>query len=148
MYNNQDFDSDKVSDETDLSVYFTDKEGKLTGASDWLVNADISYSYQFDQDRNLMATVAYNYFSDRWYAIGTNGRGNLIDKGFGMLDFVFKTDITKNLSAGLTLKNLLDPKVERIQEVNPDQSLSGVEEVTVLSYQKGMFGTLSISYKF
>lgn len=148
MYNNQDFDSEKVSDETDLSVYFTDKEGKLTGASDWLVNADISYSYQFDQDRNLMATVAYNYFSDRWYAIGTNGRGNLIDKGFGMLDFVFKTDITKNLSAGLTLKNLLDPKVERIQEVDPDQSLSGVEEVTVLSYKKGMFGTLSISYKF
>lgn len=148
MYNNQDFDTQKVADENDLSVGFTFDEGKLTGASDWLVNGDVSYNYQFNRDRNLTTTLAYNYFSDRLYAIGTNNRGHLVDKGVGTLDFIFKSDITDQLSVGFSLRNLLDPEVERVQEVDPSESPIGSDEVTVISYKKGLFGKLSVTYRF
>ncbi|QYJ69313.1 TonB-dependent receptor [Flavobacterium litorale] len=148
MYHNQDFDAEKVARENNLSVGFTNDEGGLTGASDLLVNGDVSYNYDFDNDRNLMATVAYNYFSDRLYAIGTNNRGDLVDKGVGMLDFIFKSSITKNLSLGLSLRNLLDPTVERVQEVDTSVGTIGSDEVEVISYKKGIFGKLSVTYSF
>ncbi|ETN93787.1 TonB-dependent receptor [Zhouia amylolytica] len=139
MYTNQDFDEQKVIDETNLSVGFSDEEGKLTGASDLLLNGDISYLKDFSEDKNLLATLSYNYFSDRLYAIGTNNRGNLVDKAVGTLDFIVKSQLNKNIGIGFKARNLLNPTVERIQET---------QDVTVLSYKKGIDLNLSLTYKF
>lgn len=138
MYNNQDFSSEKVAEETNLNVDFTNDEGKLAGASDLLLNADISYLNEFSEDRNLMATVTYNYFSDRLYAIGTNTKGNIVDKAVGTLDFIVKSDINKNFNINFSIRNILDPTVERIQE---DQN------VVVAQYKKGMVFKLGLTYK-
>ncbi|KGO79900.1 TonB-dependent receptor [Flavobacterium beibuense F44-8] len=138
MYNNQDFSSQKVSEETNLNVNFTNDEGKLTGASDLLLNADVSYLNEFSEDRNLMATLTYNYFSDRLYAIGTNTKGNIVDKAVGTLDFIVKSNINKKLNIGFSVRNILNPTVERIQE---DQN------VLVAQYKKGMVFKLGLTYK-
>jgi CarboxypepD_reg-like domain/TonB-dependent Receptor Plug Domain len=139
MFNNQDFDSQKVIDETDLNVFFSKTEGKLTGASDLLLNGDISYFKELSKDRNILATLAYNYFSDRIYSLGTNEKGDLIDKAVGTLDLILKTKLTKNLSFGFSAKNLLDPTVERFQDK---------QDVLVKSYKKGVNFKFAIAYKF
>jgi hypothetical protein len=139
MYNNQDFDSQKVIDETDLNVFFTDDEGNLTGASDLLLNGDLSYFKSFSNKRDILATVTYNYFSDRVYAIGTNTRGSIVDQSVGTLDFILKSNVSKNIVLGLSVKNILDPKVERVQET---------QDVIVETYKKGMNFKFSLAYKF
>jgi outer membrane receptor protein involved in Fe transport len=139
MYNNQDFNSDKVIDETDLNVFFTEKEGKLTGASDLLLNGDVSYFKAFSNKRDFLATVTYNYFSDRVYAIGTNARGSIVDKAVGTLDLILKSNVTEKIALGLSVKNILDPKVERIQET---------QDVIVETYKKGLGIKFSVTYKF
>jgi hypothetical protein len=139
MYNNQDFNSDKVIEETDLNVFFTEKEGKLTGASDLLLNGDVSYFKAFSNKRDFLATVTYNYFSDRVYAIGTNARGSIVDKAVGTLDLILKSNVSEKITLGLSVKNILDPKVERIQET---------QDVIVESYKKGINIKFSVSYKF
>ncbi|UNZ00109.1 TonB-dependent receptor [Zhouia spongiae] len=139
MYTNQDFDSQKVIDETNLSVGFTHDEGTLTGASDLLLNADISYTKDFSENRNILTTLSYNYFSDRLYAIGTNNRGNLVDKAVGTLDFIVKSQLNKNIGLGFKARNLLNPTVKRVQET---------QDVTVLSYKKGIDLNLSLTYRF
>ena len=139
MYNNQDFNSDKVIDETDLNVFFTEKEGKLTGASDLLLNGDVSYFKAFSNKRDFLATVTYNYFSDRVYAIGTNARGSIVDKAVGTLDLILKSNVSEKITLGLSVKNILDPKVERIQET---------QDVIVESYKKGINIKFSVNYKF
>lgn len=139
MYNNQDFDSQKVNDETDLNVFFTETEGNLTGASDLLLNSDVSYFKTFSNKRDLLATVTYNYFSDRVYAIGTNARGSIVDKAVGTLDFILKSNVSENIALGLSVKNILDPKVERVQET---------QDVIVETYKKGMNVKFSFTYKF
>lgn len=141
MYHNQDFNNKKVDDENDITVYFAAKEGKLTGASDLLLNADVSYFKSFSEQSNLLATLAYNYYSDRVFAIGTGAenKGNLIDKAVGTLDIVLKSKISSKLNAGFSVKNLLNPKVERVQDI---------QNVTVSSYQKGISYKLSLSYLF
>ena len=142
LYSNQELNSEKVAEETDYQVDFTNSKSQFTGASDLLLNADISYLTQWsNNDKSLNTTVAYSYFSDRINAIGTNGRGDLVDKGFGSLDFIAKTKLNKNLGLDFVLKNILDPTINRVQE-----NASG--DVNVLSYKKGLGASFKLSYNF
>lgn len=142
LYSNQELNSKKVIKETDYNVDFTNKESKLTGASDLLLNADISFLSEWNnKESNLTSTIAFTHFSDRVYSIGTNGRGNQVDKAFGSLDFITKIKLNKNLGFGLIARNLLNPSINRVQENNNG-------DINVLSYKKGLNLNLSLNYQF
>ena len=142
LYSNQELNSTKVIKETDYNVSFTEKESKLTGASDLLLNADISFLKDWNnKESSLTSTMAYTRFSDRLYSIGTNGRGNQVDKAFGSLDFITKIKLNKNLGLGFVAKNLLNPSIDRVQENDNG-------DVNVLSYKKGINASLSLNYQF
>ncbi len=138
MHSNQDFDRLKVNNETNLNVNFTNNEGRLTGASDLILNADITYKKYFSKAANLLATITYNYFSDRVYAIGSAGKGDHIDKGVGSLDVILKSELSKKIKIGFSLKNLLNPSIKRVQEI---------QNVEVLSFKNGVNASLSLRYK-
>ncbi|KIX21035.1 TonB-dependent receptor [Flavobacterium sp. 316] len=141
MNTNQDFDKEKVLNETEgtINVAFTEKEGKLTGASDLLINSDISFSKDFKNDSGLQSTLAFSYFSDRNFAIGSYGKGNLIDSKVGTFDFVLKYKLNKNLGLGFTVKNITNPTIERYQDI---------QNVVVDSYKKGQNYSFSLKYEF
>ena len=114
---NQDLDAEKVSEtQMDLAAAFTNTEAPLQGASDIIVNADISFSKELSADRNISSTVVGNYFSDRIYAIGSTGRGHLVDRGYITLDWISKIEFNEHISLGLNLQNILNPLVERVNE--------------------------------
>ncbi|OXB23608.1 TonB-dependent receptor [Flavobacterium tructae] len=144
LYSKQQLDDEKVLKETEGTrpTTFTNTTGKFTGASPFLLNADISFYNEWnDKNSNLTTTLAYNYFSDRVNAIGTLEKGDLVDKAVGSLDFIAKAKLSKNYGLGLVVKNILDPTVNRVQE-----NQSG--DVNVLSYKKGLNLSLQFSYEF
>jgi TonB-dependent receptor len=142
LYSNQQLDSKKVQRETDFQVDFTNSKGKFTGASNLLMNADLTFFNEWNnKNSNLTTTIAYSYFSDRVNAIGTSGKGDLVDKAFGSLDFITKSKLTEKLGIGLVAKNLLNPAIKRVQENNTG-------DVNVLSYKKGATVSLSLNYQF
>ncbi|MDM1396231.1 TonB-dependent receptor [Myroides odoratimimus] len=137
----QKLDNDKVNRENKyLSTSFTHDNSDFTGASDFLLNADLSYIKEWGE-KNLMTTVSYAHFSDKLYSIGTEQSGNLVDKAFGMLDFTFKMKFNKRFGIGLNAKNLLDPKIEREQQ-------NSTQDVLVRSYKLGRNFSLSLNYSF
>jgi len=142
MYTTQDLDGKKVGNETRYEVNFSKDKAAFTGASPLLLNADISFLKEWnDKNNNLSATLAYSYFSDRLYAIGTNYKGDQVDKAVGSLDFILKSKLNKNLGLGINAKNLLNPKIRRVQENDNG-------DVTLLSYTKGLNLSLGLSYQF
>ena len=142
LYSNQELNTEKVIKETDYNVVFTNTKSKFTGASDLLLNADISLLNEWnDKQGSLNTTLAYTYFSDRVYAIGTNDKGDLVDKSFGSLDFIAKSKLNKRLGIDFIVKNLLDPTIDRVQE-----NRSG--DVNVLSYKKGLLFSVNLNYQF
>ena len=142
LYSNQDLSTDKVIKETDYNVVFTNETSQFTGASDLLLNADISFFNEWNnKESSLNTTIAYTYFSDRVYAIGTNDRGNLIDKAFGSLDFIAKSKLNKKLGLDFVVKNILDTTINRVQE-------NKTEDINVLSYKKGLTFSLNLNYQF
>lgn len=142
MKTDQKFDPEKVFKETQglINIDPTSVSSKFTGASDFIVNADLSYLKSFDATRSLTATLLYNYYSDKLNAIGTGGRGNLVDKGLGTLDFVLKSKLTRHLGIDLAARNILNPSFERWQQ--------NVDPIKVLSYKRGAFFSLGVNYKF
>lgn len=147
LHSNQELNSEKIYEETllqngsRLNANFTHDEAPLQGASDLLVNGDLTFAKEWEKGGNIMATVAYNYFSDRVYAIGTEGRGNVLEKGFGTLDFILRTKLNKNIGINFNAQNLLDPDVDRVQE-------NATEDIIVRHYKKGRNFSVSINYEF
>lgn len=140
LFTNQDLDTQKVIEENPgISVAFTNKDSRLTGASDLLVNSDISFNKDFKNDKSLTATLAGGYFSDRIYALGVTGKGDLVDSEVITLDFVLKYKLNKNIGFGFSAKNLTNPTIERTQDI---------QNVVVDSYKKGRNFSISMKYSF
>lgn len=138
----QKLDNEKVNSENKyLSTSFTHDNASFTGASDLLLNADISYIKEWANDQKLMATLSYAHFSDKLYSLGTEQSGNLVDKAFGFLDFAFKYDFSKRFGMSFNAKNLLDPAIERKQE-------NLTQDILVQSYKLGQNFSLGFKYTF
>lgn len=142
MKTHQDLDAEKVRKETNstLNTNFTDTSSSFTGASDLLLNADVSYTKDWKDDKGITATLMYSHYSDRLYALGIETRGNLVDKGMGSLDFVLKSRLGKHFGLDLVTRNLLNPEFKRIQE-----NASGY--VPAITFKKGAYIGLGITYK-
>lgn len=140
MNTRQEIDVAKVREETRFDIRPTHNETSFAGASDLLVNADLTYTKRWSNDGNVMATVAYSYFSDKIFALGNEQKGNLVDRGVGTLDFVLRSKVNRRFGIDLLIRNILDPEYRRIQE-----NASG--HVPVLTYKKGQFFTLSLNYR-
>jgi hypothetical protein len=140
LLTNQDLNSEKVvSENPGMNVDFTNTDSRLTGASDLLINSDISFNKEFKNDKSLTATLAGGYFSDRIYALGVTGKGDLVDSEVFTLDFILKFNLSKNIGIGFSAKNLTDPTIERKQDI---------QNVVVDSYKKGRNFGLSVKYSF
>ena len=88
-----------------------------------------------------MATVAYNQFSDRIYSLGTNTRGNMVDKSFGTLDFILRSKIGEKSNFSFAAKNLLNHTIERTQE-------NAANDVIVQSFKRGINLSIGFNYQF
>jgi hypothetical protein len=142
MKTHQEIDSEKVQRETrgTLNVNITDKTSGFTGASDLLLNLDLSYAKDWKENSGFLATIAYSYYSDRLYALGVETKGNLVDRGMGALDFILKTKINQNFNVDFTARNILNPEFRRVQE-----NASG--HVDALTFRKGAFFGLGLTYQ-
>ena len=139
MKTDQELSAEKVRNETMYNLSLTHDKASFTGASDFLMNADLSYFKKWNNESDIMATVLYNHFSDRLYSLGSQGRGNQLDKGVGTLDFILKYKINRRFGVDLSARNLLDPTYERFQE-------SSNGPLTVLSYKRGVRFSLGLKY--
>lgn len=142
MYTEQELDPAKVKLETAYEADFTDSTSQFTGASPLLLNADVTFVKEWNAKKSSVAgTLAFTYFSDRVYSLGTSNRGNLVDKAVGTLDFIVKSKINEKLGLDFGIKNILNPVIDRVQE-------NKVGDVNVLSYTKGINLGLGINYQF
>ncbi|MFP9100049.1 TonB-dependent receptor domain-containing protein [Flavobacterium sp. RHBU_24] len=142
MKTKQDLDAEKVRQDTNgrLNINPTNSTSGFTGASDFLLNTDVSYTKDWSADGGITATVMYSHYSDRLYAIGIQQQGNLVDKGMGALDFVVKSRLGRHFGVDLVTRNLLNPTFERVQE-------NGGGDVPVVTFKRGAYIGLGVTYK-
>lgn len=98
-----------------FNTNFNRDSDELQGASPLLLNADLSYTPSFGK-YTPTANVVFSYFSDRIDALGSGQLGNIVEKGVPTLDFIWKNNITEHFEINASLRNLLNPTIERVRE--------------------------------
>ena len=122
----------------------TDPTGsQLEGAAPFIGNADITYQFKRN-DFGITGTIVCNYFSDRVYAIGTQGYKDIIEKGVPTLDIVIGGQINKHLSLDLKMKNLINPSYQLFREASGENN----EKIILNDYTKGRNFSIGLTYKF
>lgn len=126
----------------------------LQGASDWIFNGSLNFST--NTENKFLASVIANYASDKIYALGAPEiqtqselfyNDAIIEKGFVSLDALISQEFGNHWNLNLTGKNLLNPEINRTQNIKP--STTGIETTeTVRSYTRGCTISLGVIYKF
>ncbi|GAA4115743.1 TonB-dependent receptor [Aquimarina addita] len=139
MYSEVTIDEDLIVN--GVNVALTNNKRKLQGASPFLINTDLAYSKEFEKHK-ITSVLDFNIFGDRIYAAGSNGRGDIFEKGFGSLNFNIKDEIGDHIELSLKAKNLLNPSETRYQ----NQENIG-QELTTYQFDRGINISLGLTYK-
>lgn len=120
---------------------------KLQGAADWVINSDLKYDFEFNEDLKNTITVVYGVTGDRIYAVGTSRLDHIYEKPFHKLDFIWSSKISKNIEAKLSIDNILNQNFRRVMGDNNKTEIYE-KDLTVRQYKKGTGFGLSFSYTF
>lgn len=119
---------------------YTNKERSLQGASPILVNADVTWSPNFDNNRQLNMTLLYNMQGKRIHAVGVSGLGDIEQQAVHTLNLNASYALNKRLTLKLQVDDILNRDVVFKQEVPQTGS-----EVEVERYKKGVGMEIGIS---
>jgi len=117
------------------------RKTQLEGASPLLLNADLSYSFK-KEERDFIASLVFNYFSDRVHTVGTKGFRDIIEEGVPTLDLVLSYGFNKNFSVNFKAINLLNATYRLSREGASN------EKIVLNEFKKGQNIGLGISYQF
>jgi len=132
-------DTELEFDTSNTLFNYTGTSSQLEGASPFTVNADVSYKLN-NEDKETIASVVFNYQSDKVFSIGTNFQENIIEKAVPVLDLVFSHKFNKMIGIKLNAKNILNPSFERFRDIP--------EELTMNSFKKGVNFSAGLSLNF
>lgn len=120
----------------------TQRKSGLEGASPFLANSDISFHFT-QGEKNFVASLIFNYFSDRIHTIGAAGFKDIIEEGVPTIDFAASYNLNRHLSLKLRASNLLN----HAYRLSRESSVSD-NKVILNEFKKGQNISLGVSYEF
>lgn len=131
----------------DLSFDPNNKESALEGASPWLVNSDITFKRESESGRSVLATLLFQYNTNRIYSFGApQSNEDIIERFIPRLDFITSVDVTSHFSIGLKIENLMNAKYQLTKKVDP---LNGpAYDARISNFQKGTTTSIGLTYIF
>lgn len=125
----------------------TFEERKLQGASDWMANSDLKYEFSFSENWTSTASLVYNVYGKRIYAVGIAGLDHIYENSFHKLDFVWSHNISKAWDVKFSADNLLNQTYS--QEIGSESEIEIQESSrTLRDFKRGIGFSLNVSYTF
>ena len=121
---------------------YTNKERSLQGASPILLNADLSYSPRFGEDRQLSLALLYNLQGRRIHAVGVSGLGDIKEQTRHTMNFNATYTINRHWNLSLRVNDLLNRAIIFKQDVP-----STGEVVEVERFKEGASFEVGFSYR-
>ncbi|WP_309609838.1 TonB-dependent receptor domain-containing protein [Flavobacterium sp.] len=119
----------------------------LQGASNWLINSDLKYDFQFNEEMKNSMSLVYGVAGERIFAVGTAGLDHVYEKPFSKLDFVWSSRISKNIDLKMAVDNILNPSFRKV--LGNESKINIIEkDLTVREFKRGTGYSLNISYTF
>lgn len=123
------------------------KSRALQGASDWLINSDLKYEFEFAEEMKNTMSLVYGVAGERIFAVGTAGIDHIYEKPFHKLDFIWSSKLSKNIEAKFAVDNILNPSFRRELGSESIQPITE-SDLTVREFKRGTGFSLGINYTF
>lgn len=120
---------------------YTNNQRALQGASPYLVNADITYTPTFGENRQLSTALLYNLQGPRIHAVGISGLGDVKQQPVHTLNFVGSYRFNEKFTVKLQVNDLLNRAIVFDQEVPQTGKTLEVER-----FKRGSSFEIGISY--
>ncbi|MGL5112325.1 MAG: carboxypeptidase-like regulatory domain-containing protein, partial [Flavobacterium sp.] len=120
---------------------------KLQGASEWIINSDLKYDFEFNEVMKNSISLVYGVYGPRIFAVGSAGMDNIYEQPFHKLDFIWSSKLTKNIDAKFSVNNLLNP-LYKMELGNNNKFAINEDSLLLESYKRGRGFSLNLSYTF
>ena len=138
---------------TDVKVNFgstsleNNPSRKLQGASEWIINSDLKYDFEFSEIMKNSVSLVYGVYGSRIFAVGSAGMDNIYERPFNKLDFIWTSKLSKNIDLKFAVDNLLDQEYK--MELGDENKFKINENSLLLeSYKRGRGFSLNFAYTF
>jgi TonB-dependent receptor len=132
---------------TETATIETHKSRKLQGASNFLVNSDLKYQFNFSKNWSNTASLVYSAFSKRIYAVGTVYQDHTYEIPYNQLDFVWSSKFNNHIDLKFTIDNITNP-LRSLQLGNNGERPIAESDNTLKSYKRGTGFSLKLNYTF
>lgn len=122
---------------------YTNKERSLQGASPILLNADLTWTHNLNNNGVLNIALLYNMQGSRIYAVGVSQLGDIKQRAVHTLNFNAGYNINDRLGLKFQINDLLGRDMVYEQEV----PATG-QKVEVERFRRGQNFEIGINYKF
>ncbi|MEM9685315.1 MAG: TonB-dependent receptor [Bacteroidota bacterium] len=134
--------SEVTIDRSDLlQAALTNDSRRLQGASDMLLNADISYAFDMTNTWKSTLTTTFSTFSERISQVSTGGLDDRFEQPFNDLGLVWRNEVNDYVSFSVKAANLLNDTSEQLIDVNATTQ-------SFIRFKRGRTLSFSISYDF
>jgi outer membrane receptor protein involved in Fe transport len=126
----------------------TSTSRSLQGASDFIINADVTYEIAKSKEVESKASLIFNTFSERIYGVGVAGAADLIENPIDRLDFTWRNTFHKKYQLNLTVKNILESDILITQDATKTIANPALYSNVSRSLAQGIIYGLEFSYTF
>ncbi len=120
----------------------------LQGASNFILNADITYELAKSEKIESKISAIFNTFSDRIYGVGNSGAADFVEKPINKLDFTWRNTFNKKYQVNLTVKNALSSQILVTQDATKAISNPALYNNTSRQLAQGVNVGVEFSYTF
>ena len=133
--------------ETTIASLETHRSRELQGASKWLINSDLKYQFDLNENWSNTISLVYSVFGKRIFSVGTVGLDHIYELPVHQLDFVWGSKLSKNFDLKFSADNLLNPY--RQYELGDNSTIPFAELSTLRnSFKKGIGLSINLGYTF
>jgi TonB-dependent receptor len=117
----------------------------MQGQSPYLVNGGIFYH---DKDHNYQINVLYNVYGKKIMFVGFDDYPDIYEMPRHSLDFSASYLFPKNVELSFGIADILNNKVQWIQDANGDGKFEANKDQQIQSYRPGQVVSVGVKYNF
>jgi hypothetical protein len=121
-----------------------DRNRPMQNQSPYLINGGLYYN---DEKAGLQASLLYNVFGPRIFAVGSLVNPTVYEMPRGVLDVIISKRLSKRLEAKISIQDIFNQAVRLAQDTDKDGKITGNDN-TVRSFRRGVYSTFGFTFSF
>ncbi len=121
-----------------------EQDRPMMGQSPYIINTGLYYT---NDDQKFQANLLYNIVGKRIFIVGNFANPTIYEMPRNQVDLTVTKGFGERLEVKAGVQDLLNQKYQLTQDSDGDSKITDIDE-SILSYKRGTYTTIGLTYKF